>query len=131
MRQAWFVQAVAFFVLLSPPQSRAIYGADTAQNPGAKLPSAIRAWDTKQASAEPLAPSALANRDEWIEIPMQKTAASFQGDAVMTNGRVLAVQRKQSSATEVYSVGAAGAVARLRLILLAADGQSAFHLDRV
>jgi hypothetical protein len=88
-------------------------------------------WDTGQASAEPLAPSELIKKEGWLEIPTQETRSLFQGDAVMTNGRILAVQRKKSSATEVYSVGATGAVARLQLILLAADGQAGVRLDHV
>ena len=87
-------------------------------------------WDTGQVSAEPLASAALAAKTGWTAIPKDTTAVSFKGDAVISNSRMLAVQRKQSSAIELYAFGPAGAVLRSRLVLMAPGGDTAAHLDK-
>ena len=43
-----------------------------------------------------------------------KTTDSFQGDAVLSNGRILVVLRKQDAAVDVYGVKSDGAAARIR-----------------
>jgi hypothetical protein len=93
-------------------------------------PAASGAWDTEQASAEPLAPAALAAKTGWTAILKDATAASFKGDAVLSNGRLLAVLRKQSAAVELYAFGPAGAVLRSRLVLMAPGGAVAVRLDK-
>jgi len=92
---------------------------------------AVSAWDTGQPSAEAFTAAALAARTGWSAIPQEKTALSFKGEAVISNGRILAVVRKQSAAVELYALGPAGAVLRSRLILLAPGGAPAARLDRV
>jgi hypothetical protein len=89
---------------------------------------AVAAWDTKQPSAEALGAAALSARAGWSAIPQDQTAATFQGDAVVSNGRILAVARKQGGAVEIYAPGAGGAVLRARLVLLAAGGAPAARL---
>lgn len=86
-------------------------------------------WDTGRASAEPLAPTALAAKAVWLAIPKDTTAGSFKGDAVICNGQMLAILRKQSAAVELYACGPEGAVLRSRLILLAAGGDTAACLS--
>src|SRR5262249_56651770 len=96
-------------------------GTVPAQNADTRPRAAIAAWDTGQPSANPLAPAALAAKTGWTQLPVGKTA-SFQGDAVITNGRILVMARKQSSALEVSTVGTDGAGSPARLILLRAAG---------
>src|SRR5205085_1084792 len=64
-------------------------------------------------------------------IPIGKTAGSFKGDAVLSNGRVVAVLRQQDSTVEVHDVKHGGRGARLRLRLLTAAGEPAARLARV
>ncbi len=92
-------------------------------------PAAPGVWDTEQASAEPLAPAALAARAGWTAVPKDSTAISFKGDAVISNGRMLAVLRKQSAAVELYAFGPTGAALRSRLMLMAPGGDTSAHLD--
>src|SRR5436190_3536146 len=67
----------------------------------------IAAWDTGQASAEPL----MLEPTKWTAL--SEPVPSFKGDAVITNGRLTVVVRKQSAAVEVY----AGPALRSRLTL--------------
>jgi hypothetical protein len=97
----------------------------------AKPRAGIAVWDTGKPSAAPLASAAVAGRNDWTAIATEKTAASFQGDAVLSNGRIAVVFRKQESAAEVYAVSGDNAVARARLQLLAGGGDPAKSLQRV
>ena len=83
------------------------------------------------AAAEALAPAALAGKNDWTAIPPGETADSLKGDAVLSNGRIVAVLRKQDSAVEVHAVKPGGAVARLRLRLMTAAGEPAARLERM
>jgi hypothetical protein len=91
----------------------------------------IIVWDTGRPSEQALAPSNLAGKNDWTTIPLGKTAESFAGDAVVTNGRIAAVLRKQESAVEVYSIKSDGAIARLRLRLETSGGAPAANLERI
>src|SRR5207302_661831 len=73
----------------------------------------------------------LAGKNDWAAIPSDKTADSFRGDAVLSNGRIVAVLRKQDAAVEVHAVKPDGAVARLRLRLQTAAGEPAERLERL
>jgi len=84
----------------------------------------VAAWDTGQSAAAPLSPEALAARSGWTEIPRGQAAASFKGDAVVTNGRLTVVARRLGSGLEVYG----GGPQRLRLGLLA-DGEPGSRLE--
>jgi hypothetical protein len=115
-------------LLLHLPGTAAMWAADPAE---ARPRAGLTAWDTGRPSAEPLAPAALAGKNDWTSIPTGKTADTFQGDAVLGNGRIVAVLRKQDSAVEVHAVMPEGAAARLRLRLLTATGEPAARLERV
>jgi hypothetical protein len=107
------------------------WGADAPQAAPVSPRTGIIVWDTGQPAAEPLEPAALGGRNDWTAIPPGTTADSFQGDAVMTNGRIVAVLRKQDSALEVHAVKRDGAVPRLHLRLMTAEGEPAARLGRV
>ncbi len=111
---------------VSPPRYAA-----AAQVPQVKPKAGIVVWDTGQPSAAALAPAALAGKNDWTAIPLEKTADSFQGDAVLSNGRIVAVLRQKDATVEVHAVKPNGAVARLRLRLLSAAGDPAARLERV
>jgi hypothetical protein len=66
-----------------------------------------------------------------VSIPRNQKTSSFGGDAILDNGRVLAVLRKRDSAVEVYSVGRKSAVPRVRLELITRGGKPASRLERV
>jgi len=91
---------------------------------------ALGVWDTGTASAEVLPAAALAAKNGWNQIPTDQNAASFKGDAAMSNGRLWAVLRKQSAAVDVYAAGADGPVFRLRVLPLASGGEPAVRQER-
>jgi hypothetical protein len=91
----------------------------------------VGAWDTGQGSAAPLSLEQVSAKTGWAAIQRDQSPASFQGDAVVTNGRILVAARKQSPAIDVYALAAGKAVARARLVLLGAGGDRAARLDRV
>ena len=120
-------QAVAGSSLGAPS---AACGAEVpAKSNGSRVTIAV--WDTARPSEEPLTPSALAEKNGWISIPLHKTVMFFQGDAILSNGRILLVARKGGTAVEVYAVGFAGPVARARLRLQAPSGEPASTLDHM
>jgi hypothetical protein len=88
-------------------------------------------WDTGGASAEALAPAALAGRNEWTAIAPYRMVESFKGDAVVSNGRIAAVVRQQDAAVEVHALKPDGAASRVRLRLLTATGEPAARLQRL
>ncbi len=87
----------------------------------AQDPGGIAAWDTGRPSAAALSPEVLAARTGWSAVPRDQTLASFKGDAVVTNGRLLVVARRLAAGAEVYSAGPGGAVPRAVLSLAAAE----------
>jgi hypothetical protein len=101
----------------------------------------LEVWDTGQASVKPLSAGDFNSKAGWKRIHSSEKHDSFQGDAVITNGRILAVLRKKSSAVEVYSasnlkVGLEDsthptASARLRLQLLKSDKEPAAQLEKI
>jgi hypothetical protein len=93
--------------------------------------SALAAWDTGRPSADALPAAALAGKNDWTAIPAGTTADAFRGDAVVSNGWVVAVLRRQDSAVEVHAVKPDGAVSRLRLRLLTATGEPAARLEQM
>jgi hypothetical protein len=102
-----------------------------AQESPPKPPAVIAVWDTRQPSAEVLAPKALTAHDGWSAMPASGKAGAFQGDAVVTNGRIFAVVRQRADAVDVYSTGAAGPTARLRMRVLSPGGEPVERLERV
>ncbi len=104
--------------------------ANAQQTAGTKLASGIAVWDTAQNPAQ-LSPEALAGKNDWSAIPVGKSVDAFQGDAVMSNGRIAAIVRKQQGAVEIDGIRPDGGAARLRLRLLTAAGEPAERLQRV
>jgi len=107
------------------------WGAEAPQAAAPAPRAGITVWDTGRPAAEALAPAALAGENGWTTIPLGETADSLKGDAVLSNGRIVAVVRKQDSAVEVAAVKPGGAVARLRLRLMTAAGEPAARCKRV
>jgi hypothetical protein len=106
-------------------------GTDLARGADTNTQSRMMVWDTGIPSAEALAPTALAAKNGWTAVAMPNLAAAFKGDAVVSNGRILAVARHHGPALEVYSQGPTGAAARLKLLLVTVDGEPATRLTRV
>jgi hypothetical protein len=126
----WLVVVRVVVLLLSLSSARAAWGFE-APATTAKPGSGITVWDTGQPTTDPLTPQALAAAKDWTAIPAGKTADSFQGDAIVSNGRLVAVLRKAEPALEVHALTASGAPARLRLRLLSSGGEPAARLERV
>jgi hypothetical protein len=125
---------IAPFVLVSSLLLRdAPSAAEVRQEAPAKPPVAIAVgvWDSGQPSAETLSSATLGAKKGWSAVGAQEKPASFKGDAVLTNGRQLAVVRKQAPAVEVYAQGAEGLVARLRVQLVSSSGEPAERLERL
>src|SRR4051812_6082505 len=80
-----------------------------------KAKTGMAVWDTGTSTA-PLA-AALSGKNDWAPIPAGQTAAAFQGDAVVSNGRIVAVLRKNDAVLEVHALKPDGAIARIRLRL--------------
>jgi hypothetical protein len=102
-----------------------------AQASQARPRTGIAVWDTQKPSAATYTAQALTDKHGWTAIPAGETAAAFQGDAVFSNGPILAVLRRQDSAVEIHAIRTQGAPARMRLRLLAADGAPATSLERL
>ena len=92
-------------------------------------PRTIGAWDTGTSAAEPIASAAIAAQQGWT--PLSTDVSAIKGDVVASNGRAMIALRKQSAAVDVYSMSAAGAVTRVKLTLLAANGDVAATLNQV
>src|SRR5262249_49459084 len=78
--------------------------ADAPQRAEARPKSAMMIWDTGRPGAESLRPLAKSGDRDWTALPPGKLAGSFKGDAVVSNGRVVAVLRMRDSAIELHSV---------------------------
>jgi hypothetical protein len=105
--------------------------ADEPKAPAVKPKAGMMVWDTGKPAAESLPAAALAGNNDWTAIPADKQVESFAGDAVLSNGRIVAVLRKQDSALEVHVVKPDGTVSRLRLRLQTAAGEPAVRLERM
>jgi hypothetical protein len=97
----------------------------------AKSKTGMAVWDTGKPTAPILSPAALAGNSGWTGIPQGKTASTFQGDAVLSNGRIVAVLRKHDAAVEIHAVKPDGVTHRLRLRLLTGTGDAVARLERV
>src|SRR5262245_46718165 len=73
----------------------------------------VAAWDTGSSATEPLSADALGKRSAWKTL---ESGASPQGDVVLTNGKILAVARKQGTGLEIYSLRTGSAIYRSRLL---------------
>jgi hypothetical protein len=93
----------------------------------AKARTGIAVWDTGRpaGAALPLA------KNGWTVIPPDRTADAFRGDAVVSNGRIVAVLRQKDAVVELHAAKASGAVPRVRLRLQTAMGEPAVSLERM
>jgi hypothetical protein len=89
----------------------------------------IVVWDTVQPSAGPLDLASPGTGKDWTAIPPGKLADAFQRDAVLSNGRIVAVLRKHEPVVEVHSVTPSGVPLRQQLRLVAAGGEPAARLE--
>jgi hypothetical protein len=122
---------VALLIVVPVPASAA--GAD--QDSAIIARTAMAVWDTGQSSAEPISATALKDKTGWRQIPVQQKLDSFQGDAVITNERIMAILRKRSPSVEIYSLtsgkagpGESSQGPRLRLQLIGRNGKSTGQL---
>jgi len=129
MRWPGLFRLVAF--LLSLSLLAAAGGSEGAEPPEIKPKLGLTVWDTGKPAGAALAPTALAGKNEWTAIAVDKTADSFQGDAVLSNGRIVVVLRQQDSAVEVHALNPEGAISRLRLRLQTSTGEPAVRLERM
>jgi hypothetical protein len=83
---------------------------------------ALAVWDTGKAAVDPLAADVIERKDGWKPIAGGETVDAFEGDAVISNGRVLAVARKHETGIEVYSLGLEKPIFRARLLLTPGAG---------
>jgi hypothetical protein len=105
--------------------------ADEPKSPDVKPKLSMMVWDTGKPAADSLPAASLTGNNDWTAIPADKTVESFAGDAVLSNGHIVAVLRKQDSALEVYAIKPEGAVSRLRLRLQTAAGEPAVRMERI
>jgi hypothetical protein len=126
----WFLDLpVSVFILFCVLACSAFAGAPAPKD--GKTRAGVVVWDTGNKSATPLSPAALVGKNDWAVIPQDKTADSFQGDVVLSNGQIVAVLRQQEGTVDVHAFKPEGAVARLRLRLQTAGGEPAVRLERV
>src|SRR5262245_11026416 len=83
----------------------------------------LEVWDTGKPSAEALAPAAIEAKTGWTKVA---EPGAVKGDAVLTNGRVTAVVRRNGGA-DLYGAGAA----RARIIVQTATGDSITKLEKI
>lgn len=88
-------------------------------------------WDSTQATSATLPAGALAGKLTWTAVAQGTTATTFRGDAVVSNGRIVTVARRQEAAIDVYALKPDGLVSRVRLRLLTAAGEPATRVARL
>jgi hypothetical protein len=86
-----------------------------AQGPGKGPRPALAVWDTSAPSAESLSSESIEQKKGWT--PIAGNAATFQGDAAISNGQLLAVARKQGTGVELYSLASGKPIFRARLLV--------------
>lgn len=127
MKTHRYLIGIQCMLLVIGASAHSAAGATTAQSP----PARIAVWDTGSPSGNALPPSVATSKDGWQQIPRNETRSAFRGDAVVTNGRVLAAVRKRGSTIEVYSVVSDGVVPRAKLQLQSRSGDPATGLRSV
>jgi hypothetical protein len=85
----------------------------------------VNLFDTGAASPAPLAAAVVAKAAGWTQVPADKAAHAFKGDAVIRNDRLAVVLRRGGPGAEVYSVGSDRAAMRAVLAPAPAQGASA------
>jgi hypothetical protein len=100
-----------------------------AQQVSAQAPPAVQLFDTRSASSIALTSGTLATRDTWRLLPEDQTRHAFQGDVVVSNGKLAFVLRRQGRGAEVYAATPKGWVMRAELVPVA--GAPAASLSEV
>ncbi|MFL5244762.1 MAG: hypothetical protein ACJ8FY_21890 [Gemmataceae bacterium] len=132
MRSAWIILATPAILLTFSAQRLPANPDENPKSAKAKPQAAgIAIWDTGKSADESLNSTVLLKKEGWTQIPVQSTKVALQGDAVLSNGRVFAVLRKQDGGVELYAESPDGNVQRTRLVLIGANGEAADHLDHV
>ncbi|MCX5671506.1 MAG: hypothetical protein NTU94_09340, partial [Planctomycetota bacterium] len=103
-----------------------IYGVTWAADP---LAASVGIFDTGTSAAAPLSGQAIAAKAGWTQVPEDKTAHKFKGDAVLANDRLTAVFRQGGPGVELYVGGAQGPV--LRTVLAPMTDKAAARLASV
>jgi hypothetical protein len=99
----------------------------------------LSVWDTGRPSPEQLTAESIQQKEGWKPIATGETTHDFQGDAVFSNGHLLAAARKQGTGLELYSLDLGHPVFRARLtstpgerterIALTENGRGAIGLE--
>ncbi len=131
MRTRVAVFHVSLVILLGALRPALAQDTRPSQETAARPRAAMSVWDTGTASAKTLDTAALVARTGWKQVDPSETAASFKGDAVVSNGRVLVVVRAKAMEADVYSLASATPTAQLRFQLLAEGGNRVERLDRI
>jgi hypothetical protein len=95
-----------------------------------KVKPSIAVWDSGEQPAIPSF-SALSGKNVWTALAAGTTSDAFRGDAILSNGRMVVLARKQQGALEVQGIGPNAVVTRVRLRLLTAAGEPAARLERI
>ena len=119
-----------FLGLLGSLLTLAVLGNGTASGQPAKVgrPSVLAVWDTGKPSAQPLSVQTLDVKGGWKALTGDVATHAFDGDAVIGNGRILAVARKQGTGVEVYTLGSGIPVWRARLLPVDGKGNERITL---
>ena len=117
LRVAWQCWFVAAALMLGACSSGAF-----AQTSGQRARAVLSVWDTGSTSAEQLDVATIEQKQGWKPVASGDRATTFTGDAVITNGRLLAVARQHGTGVEVYSLGLGKPIFRARLMLLPGAG---------
>jgi hypothetical protein len=88
----------------------------------------LAAWDTGKTSAEPLTEAALATKQGWTAL--DKDTPALKGDAVIANGLVTAVVRR-NGAIELHATPEGKSVQRARVALVATGGETMTKIDKL
>ena len=87
------------------------------------MASSLGLFDTGTSSSAPISGDALEKKSGWIRLPEDQTAHRFTGDAVLSNGRLTVVLRRNAPGAEVYSDGEGGPTLRTLLVPTAGGGE--------
>ena len=86
----------------------------------AQLPKrSLAVWDTGKTSAEPLAHAALAAKQGWTAL--EKDTPAIKGDAVISNGQLTAVVRRNGSIATALRTSGRSSASKSRLIAASGD----------
>jgi hypothetical protein len=107
------------------------WGGDAPQSSRAQPRASITIWDTGGPAPALFSPAALAGQNDWTAIPLGHSGNSLKGDALLYNGRIVAVMRRQDAAVEVHVIKPGGTAPRIKLRVLSPSGERAAQIQRV